>query len=490
MSAEPARTALGLLAAGLLAAACVLFSSLSRRFGVPVVLVFLALGMLGGSEAIGGVHFEDYSLAFQVGTVALVLILFDGGLNTPLSSVGDALRPAVVLATLGVVGTAALVAVGARLLGFPWREAALLGAVVSSTDAAAVFTVLRGSVNVPRRLARTLELESGGNDPMAVILTMTATGILAGTGTLGPRVLLSVVLQIAVGAAFGLAFGFGGRRLLRAVWLPAGGLYPVLTLALALLAFAVPTLLSGSGFLAVYLAALALGSAPLPYRSGLVRVHDGFAWVGQVAMFLLLGLLVFPSELLSVAGSGFGLALFLALVARPAVTLLCLLPFGYSLREMVCIGWLGLRGAVPIVLATFPVLAGVEGAHRVFNVVFFVVVVSALLQGGTARWLARRLGLDTGAPPPLSASVEITSTLLLEGEIATFFVGPSSPVAGKPLAELSFPAGAAAMLVIRGHELLAPKGRTVLEPGDHVHVFLRPGDRARVHALFGQDEDE
>lgn len=487
---EPDATAFALMIAGLLAAACVVFSSASRRIGIPVMLLFLAFGMLAGSDGIGGIHFEDYKLGFRVGTIALVLILFDGGLNTRLSSMRSALRPAAVLATVGVVGTAALVALGARVVGFSWGEAALLGAVVSSTDAAAVFSVLRGSgIHLPPRLGATLELESGLNDPMAVILTIAMTQNLMGDRELGPWILLDVAVQGAVGAAFGLAFGLGSRLLLRKIRLPVTGLYPVLTLAIALLAFAVPTLLAGSGFLSVYLAAVLLGEAAIPYRSGVLRVHDGFAWVSQVAMFLLLGVLVFPSQLLDVAGVGLGIALFLTVVARPAVTLLCLLPFGFRPREVVYIGWLGLRGAVPIVLATFPILAGAQGSHRVFNVVFFVVVVSALLQGGTARRLTRYLQIETSAPPSPPASVEITSTQLLEGEIITFYIEAASPVAGKAIEDLAFPAGAAAMLIVRGRELIAPKGPTVLEAADHVHVFFRPSDRSRVRALFSGQGD-
>jgi potassium/hydrogen antiporter len=398
---EPHTTAWILVVIGLLLGVSALFSRASSRVGVPVFLAFLGLGMLAGSDGIGGIAFEDYGFAFRLGTVALVLILFDGGLNTPVDSLRQGLAPAGVLATAGVAGTAAVVASGARLLGFPWPQAFLLGAVVSSTDAAAVFSVLRGSgLRLNRRVGTTLELESGLNDPMAVILTTELAVGVAGGHPVGWGLLLEVVLQLAVGAAFGLAAGFGGRTLLRWSRLPAAGLYPVLSLAVAALAFGLPTLLSGSGFLAVYLAGIVLGSGRIPHRASLGQFHDAAAWCGQVTMFVMLGLLVFPSHLPGIFGEGLALALLLAFVARPAVVILCLLPFGFTLREAVFVGWVGLRGAVPIILAIFPVLQGIAGAERLFDVVFFVVVVGALVPGGTVAWLGRRLGLAAEAVEP------------------------------------------------------------------------------------------
>lgn len=396
---EPYTTAWILVVIGLLLGVSALFSRASSRVGVPVFLAFLGLGMLAGSDGIGGIAFEDYGFAFRLGTVALVLILFDGGLNTPVGSLRQGLAPAGVLATAGVAGTAAVVASGARWLGFPWPQAFLLGAVVSSTDAAAVFSVLRGSgLRLNRRVGTTLELESGLNDPMAVILTTELAVGVAGGHPVGWGLLLEVALQLAVGAAFGLAAGFGGRTLLRWSRLPAAGLYPVLSLAVAALAFGLPTLLSGSGFLAVYLAGIVLGSGRIPHRASLGQFHDAAAWCGQVTMFVMLGLLVFPSHLPGVFGEGLALALLLAFVARPAVVILCLLPFGFTLREAIFVGWVGLRGAVPIILAIFPVLQGIAGAERLFDVVFFVVVVGALVPGGTVAWLGRRLGLAAEAP--------------------------------------------------------------------------------------------
>ena len=306
MPHEPEATALLLATCGLLLAISVLFSRASQRFGVPIALLFLGVGMLAGSEGIGGIEFDDYHFAFRFGMLALALILFDGGLNTPLSAVRRAAGPAGILATLGVAGTATLVAAAAHALGLGWGGALLLGAVVSSTDAAAVFAVLRGSgLQLKRRVGVTLEVESGINDPVAFILTTVLTqNLLTPGAAAGSAIPVEVVLQIVVGAAVGAAVGYGGRYLLCRLSLRAGGLYPVMTLSLGLLAFGVATLVHGSGFLAVYLAGLLLGNGPLPYRTGLLRVHDALAWLSQVGMFLILGLLVFPSRLIEAAPGG------------------------------------------------------------------------------------------------------------------------------------------------------------------------------------------
>lgn len=490
-SGEPTSTALLLTALGVLMAVSVLFSRFAGRVGIPVALLFIVVGVLAGSEGIGGIEFEDYAFTFRIGTVALALILFDGGLNTPLSSVRNAIRPASLLATLGVVLTAAVVALAAWLLGLPWLHAMLLGSIVSSTDAAAVFSVLRGSgIHLKRRVGTTLELESGLNDPMAVILTVAMTGAIAAGEVSGWRIVLDAAIQLAVGTVAGIAIGYLGREVLKRAHLPAGGLYPVLTLALAFVAFGVPTLLHGSGFLAVYVAAVVMGNEAIRYRSGVLRVHDAVAWFAQVTMFLVLGLLVFPSELVPVAPVGLAIGVLLAVVARPLAVIPLLIPFGYPWRERFYIAWVGLRGAVPIILATFPVLAGAPGAKEIFNIVFFVVVVSAVVPGATVQWLTRRLGLVSQAPPPSPAVLEITSTQLLSGEMIGFHVEPASAVAGASLSDLPFPSTATAAMIVRGTELIAPRGNTVLQPGDHVYVFCTAEDLPLVKLLFGRQETE
>jgi len=489
-SGEPIATALLLATAGVLLAASVLFSGATRRWGVPVALVFVAIGVLAGSEGLGHIAFEDYAFAWRLGTVALVLILFDGGLNTPLESVRMALRPAAVLATAGVIGTAGLMGVAARLTGFAWPQALLLGAVVSSTDAASVFSILRSSrIQLKRRVGVTLELESGLNDPMAVMLTTALTGQIVSGRPLGWHSAGDVLLQLAVGGVLGAAVGLGGRLLLSRVHLPAGGLYPVLTVALALLAFALPSLFRGSGFLAVYVAAVLIGNGPLPFKGGVLRAHDAAAWFLQVAMFLVLGLLVYPSRLAGVGWAGLGLGFFL-LVARPAVVIPLLWPFGYRWPERAYIGWVGLRGAVPIILAIFPVLARAPGAERIFDAVFFIVLVNTVVQGFTVRRGARRLGLESHRPPPPQGLLEISATRALASDILVFYVDAASAVAGSPIADLpAFPAGSSVLLVFRGDELIPARGQTVLQAGDHVYVLCRPEDRSFVHLLFGEAQE-
>lgn len=489
--AEPIPTALLMVTFGVLLAVSVIFSRVSDRAGIPVVLIFLTIGMLAGSEGIGRIAFTDYHFAFRVGTIALALILFDGGLNTPMSAVRRYGAPAGVLATFGVLATAGLVAAAARMIGFAWPAALLLGAVVSSTDAASVFAVLRGSrIHLKRRVGLTLEVESGLNDPIAVLLTVELTrGFTLGLEVLDWSFALEVVQQMLIGGVAGVAIGFGGRLLLNRVRLPVGGLYPVLTLGLAFLAFGIPTLLGGSGFLAVYLAGLVLGNGALPYRLGLLRVHDAAAWLSQISVFLVFGLLVFPSELAEVAGAGLALALLLTLVARPIATLLCLLPFRYPLTDIGYIGWVGLRGAVPIILALFPVLAGAPGADRIFNIVFFIVVANALLPGVTVPWLTRRLRLESDDPPSPPAVLEIESLQPLRGELRSFYVDDALAVAGQPLRDLPFPGSAAATLIVRGQELIAPLPDVVLMPGDHVYVLSQREDYAFIQLMFGRPEE-
>jgi cell volume regulation protein A len=489
MTGEPWSTAWFLLAVGALMAASVVVSRASSRLGVPIAMLFLAVGMLAGSDGIGRISFEDHALAYRVGTFALVLILFDGGLNTSFRQLRGRLAPALTLATAGVVATAGFVALGGRWLGLSWEMALLFGAIVSSTDAAAVFSVLRGGgLRLEPRVGTTLELESGLNDPLAVILTSAMTSWLVGTATSPLLLSGQVLLQLLVGAVGGLGIGWGARWLLGRLRVAAAGLYTVLTIGLAAFAYAAPTLLWGSGFLAVYLAGMVIGNGKLPYRSGLLRIHDAIAWLGQVSMFLLLGLLVFPSRLDEVALLGLGLALLLSLVARPLAVWLCLLPFRFAPREVGYIGWVGLRGAVPIVLAIGPLLAGVAGASKLFDLVFFVVVCNAFLPGATVRWVTRRLGMDSGSEPPPPAVLEVVAGQEIEGEVLSFSIAAASAVAGARISELPLPDRATVMMIVRGRELVPPRGDTELRVGDHAYVLCRAEDEVEIRLLFGQAE--
>jgi cell volume regulation protein A len=490
MPSELRTTETVLLAIGVLVLAAVIAGRVSSRSGVPVLVLFLGLGMLAGSEGIGGIHFENYSLTYRIGTLALVLILFDGGLRTPISVVRGGVAPAAALATVGVVVTAGIVAAGARLLGFDWPKTLLLGAIVSSTDAAAVFSVLRGAgVRLTPHIGALVELESGLNDPTAVLLTVTLVGLGTEPHASAGWLIARVLAQLVVGAAVGLGVGWGGRVLLARVHLRAGGLYPAVTVSIALIGFGLASLAFGSGFLAVYVAGITLGNGRLPSRGTLLRVHDFVAWASQVVMFVVLGLLVFPSRVLAASRAGLEIAALLAFIARPFAVAMCLAPFGFRAREVALVGWIGLRGAVPIILAVIPVLAHVAGGERIFDVVFFVVLVSALLQGGTAGLVTKRLGLGTESPPRPAALVEIESTRPLEEEILSFFIEAPCAVCGARIADIPFPEKSFVMLIVRAESLVAPKGDTVLREGDHVFVFCPRVDVAIVGLLFGATRD-
>ena len=487
---EPRATAIALLVVGIVIAACVLSTRLAARTGVPVFLVFVLLGLAAGEEGVGKIAFDDYGMAFRVGYAALVLILFDAGLNTPLTTFRRYLAPSLVLATIGVVITAGLVAVVAHAAGFLWTEALLLGAVVSSTDAAAVFSVLKtGGVELRERVGATLEVESGLNDPMAVLLTTALTSALVAGHAPEWTAMGGVLVELLVGALVGVALGWAARKGLLRLELPVTALYPVLTLGISLLVFGAATLVHGSGFLAVYVAGMMIGDARLPYRAALARIHDFTAWAGQVGMFVMLGLLASPSRVMAVALPGLAIGLFVALVARPLAVLLCLVPFRYKKREIAYVGWVGLKGAVPIVLACIPILAKAHAAEKIFDVVFFAVVVSAALQGSTVRLATKWLRAGKGVSTAHRAVLEITATRPLGSELLAYDVHAASAVCGVTLADIPFPETAAVMLVVRGEELLPARGPTELKPGDVVYVFCRADDRPEIDLFFGRAHD-
>lgn len=486
---EPIATAWILVLGGLLLAISTLSSRVSRRVGVPVFLLFLVLGMLAGSEGVGGIHFDDFDLSFRIGSVALALILFDGGLNTPYSAFRSAFSPAVVLATVGVAGTALLVALVGYYLGLDLLVALLLGAIVSSTDAAAVFSTLRASgMRLKKRVATTLELESGLNDPVAVILTITLTFSLLGSTSLSGWTLVSIVVQLVIGGIVGSAIGWLGLTLVGRMTLLAGGLYPVLTLAFAFLAFGLATVLNGSGFLAVYLAGLIIGNNRFPYRSGVLHFHDAIAWLSQVSMFLLLGLLVFPSQLLEVALMGVIFSAALVFFARPLIVFLCLVPFGFAPREVLYVSWVGLRGAIPIILATFPVLAGVDGAEQLFNTVFIIVVMTALIPGATVGWVTRQLNLGSQEPEAPRAMIDINAIKPLSGDVLSYYIASGSAVCGASVGEIPLPDDTTILLIMRDDDLIAPKNDIALKEGDHVYIYCQPAKKGLLNLMFGVRE--
>ena len=384
----------------------VLTIKLSNRFGIPSLVLFLAIGMLAGSDGLGGITFDNPSLVRSLGITALVLILFSGGLDTEWTAVRPIVWQGLSLSTIGVLVTALLIGVFvAWVQGFSFLEGLLLGAIVSSTDAAAVFMVLRArKTKIPRRLIQLLEFESGSNDPMAVVLTIALIRLLMEPSTSFGELVVFFVMQMGVGAVIGIAMGEIMRRLFNALDLELEGIYPVLSLALALLTYGLTDYLDGSGFLAVYLAGLVMARKPFTHQQSVLRFHDGLAWLMQVTMFLALGLQVFPARLVPIAGVGIVISLFLIFIARPASVHAALAFSPMSFREQTLVAWAGLRGAVPIILATFPIVAGIEKADMIFHLVFFIALTSVVMQGTAIPLLTRMLKI--GSPqlnpqPPL-----------------------------------------------------------------------------------------
>ncbi len=373
---------------------------LSNRFGIPSLVLFLAIGMLAGSDGLGGISFDNPLLVRSLGITALVLILFSGGLDTEWSAIRPIVWQGVSLSTIGVLITALLIGMFvAWVQGFSFLEGLLLGAIVSSTDAAAVFMVLRARrTKIPRRLIQLLEFESGSNDPMAVVLTIALIRLLMEPSTSFGELVLFFVMQMGVGTAIGIAMGEIMRRSFNALDLELEGIYPVLSVALALLTYGLTDYLDGSGFLAVYLAGLVMARKPFTHQQSVLRFHDGLAWLMQVTMFLALGLQVFPSRLVPIAWVGLLVSLFLIFIARPVSVHAALAFSAVSLREQTLVAWAGLRGAVPIILATFPLVAGIEKADVIFHLVFFIALTSVVMQGTAIPLLTRILKI--GSPQP------------------------------------------------------------------------------------------
>ncbi len=462
-----------ILIAGALLIAGLAVSFAAGRVRVPGLVLVLGVGMAIGSDGLGWIDFNDYRLARTVGIIALALILFEGGLDAGWQEIRPVLGPALSLAFVGTIVTAVLSGLAATaLLDLSSTEGMLLGSVLAATDGAAIFAILRGST-LRRRVARTLEGEAGFNDPVAVLLVL---GFIAWIQDPAYGILDMAWLfarQLSIGAAVGLAVAAAAVLALQRVRLPSAGLYPVASLAFAALAYGAADSLHGSGFLAVYLTGLALGSVPTPAQRTIVTFHDGLAWVAQLAMFMVLGLLVFPSRLDEIALQATALALIVAVLARPLAALLATTFTRFSRRERLVLGWAGLRGAVPVVLATFAVIEQVPHSVEFFDVVFFAVVVSTVLQGTTFEPFARRLGLTTSEAALPRALIEPTAIRRLGAEVVEFVVQPEHAAAGRRVRELGLPRDALLNLVIRGEQALPPRGSTVIEPGDHLHVLVR-----------------
>ncbi|MGF1640309.1 MAG: potassium/proton antiporter [Rhodospirillales bacterium] len=470
-----------LIGAGLVFVA-VLTSLIAFRIGAPLLLVFLALGLVAGEDGLG-LRFDDAALAYQAGGVALAVILFDSGFGTKLSAFRAAAAPAIVLATLGVVLTAALVGIAAHvILGFPWLSALMIGAIIGSTDAAAVFFLLRvGRITLRERIRSTLEIESGSNDPMAIFLTVTLLDLwLVGGGHETIDLMLAAFArQMGLGVALGLIGGFVIVHIVNRLELEQG-LYPVLVIAASLLVFATAGSLDGSGFLAAYVAGLYAGNRPLKVKAPLRRFQDGLTWLAQIAMFLVLGLLATPSQFAAIAVPAVVLALVLTLVARPLAVWLCLLPFRFRPAETAFVAWVGLRGAVSILLAILPLAAGHPDGQDLFNIAFIIVLVSLLVQGWTVRPMARwlRLIVPQSIGPVQRVEIDLPGTAL--HELVVYRVVGDSPVARGA----RVPRWARPSLVIRDGHSIRYQFAGRLQPGDDVYIFTGPQYIRLLDRLF------
>jgi potassium/hydrogen antiporter len=481
-----------ILVAGALLATGIAVSLVAQRIRLPGLLLFLALGMAIGSDGLGwidfGADFADYEQARTIGVVALALILFEGGLAAGYDEIKPVLRPAFVLAVLGTLTTAVITGLAAVwLLDLDTLEGLLLGSIVASTDGAAIFAVLRGST-LRRKLARTLEAEAGLNDPVAVLLVIGFIAWIQDPGYGAGDMAVEFALELGIGGLAGVGVGWLAARGLQRARLDSAGLYPVGTLATAAVAFGAAETLHGSGFLAAYLAGLVLGSLRIPATRTVTVFHQGLGWIAQIAMFLTLGLLVYPSQLGEVAVEGTALALVLVFVARPLATFLSTALDRYSTADRVVLGWAGLRGAVPVVLATFPVIEGVDGSLEFFNIVFFAVVLSTLLQGTTFEPLAKRLGVTTSEPALPRPLVESGTIRRLGAEVLEFPVGPGDALIGERVRDLGLPRDALLSVIVRGEEAVLPRGSTRIEAGDRLHVVVRSEVAGEMDDVVGRWE--
>jgi cell volume regulation protein A len=472
-----------ILIAGALLGAGILGALLADRIRVPGLLLFLVLGMLAGSEGIGGIEFSNAELARTLGTIALILILFEGGLTAGWSEIRPVLGTAASLATVGTVLTAVIAGFAAKLIfDLGTLEGMIVGAAVAATDSAAIFAVLRRST-LEKRLARSLEGESGMNDPVALLLVIGFIEWIQEPGYGFADMASLLAVKLAVGVAVGYLVGRLAVAAFNAVRLPTDGIYPVATVAIAALSFGLAEVAHGSGFLATYLTALALGGANIPARRTVVAFHEGLGWVSQLSLFILLGLLVFPSQLDDVAVKGLALSAVLILVARPLATFAATALAPLNARERLMLGWAGLRGATPIWLATFPVVAGIAGGEEEFAIVFFVVVTSTLVQGASFEPLAARLGLTTDEPALPRRLLESGRIRRMGGDVISYRLPPGAAAAGHPVRDLELPREALVNVIVRDGDAIPPRGSTELQEGDELHVLIRSELRDEVESL-------
>lgn len=480
-----------LLSVSILLLLSILASKASSRFGIPALLIFLFIGMLAGSEGPGDIYFDDPWLAQSLGMLALIFILFAGGMDTNWINIKPVLRRGIALATLGVILTATIVGwFAVAILNFTLIEGLLLGSIVSSTDTAAVFSLLRSKrVSLKGDLKPLLELESGSNDPMAIFLTISLTSLLVNPNLSPVTFVPLFAQQMALGGVLGYLSGRGMTFLLNRIELEYEGLYPALTISLVLLGYSAATILGGNGFLAVYIAGIALGNSAFIHKKSLTHFHDGLAWIMQIAMFLILGLLVFPSHLVPIAWMGVLISAFLMLIARPFSVFVLLHSRAMSKREKAMISWVGLRGAVPIILATIPLLAGLPKSDTIFNIVFFIVITSVLLQGTSIPFIAKLLRVDAPIIPEPEYLTKCDIKTDLKGKLREVKVSDGSIAAGKRIAELGLPTDVLIIVLRRNDKLLLPSGKTVLEPNDTLLVLSNIDSLDAIKPILDHETD-
>ncbi|MEO0128497.1 MAG: potassium/proton antiporter [candidate division WOR-3 bacterium] len=475
-----------LLIVSILIILCILIFKFFDYLGIPVLLLFLGIGILAGAEGIGRINFDDARLAQSIGIVALVFILFAGGLDTNWNQVKPIFKHAIVLSTFGVFATAILVGFFASfVLKIPILYCIMLGSIVSSTDAPAVFSILRSkNVKLKGTLKPLLELESGSNDPMAIFLTIASIQLINSSANNPLQIMTFFILQMGLGAVIGLTFGKLVVFILNRLRLFYEGLYPVFCLASAFLIYGITYLLNGSGFLAVYLAGIVIGNSQIVKKKSLLRFFDGLAWLSQITMFLTLGLLVYPSHLLPVTGAGILLSIFLMFVARPISVFLSLFLSKYSLRERLFVAWVGLRGAVPIILATFPLLSGIQNAELIFNLVFFIVLTSALFQGWSIPIISKILGVSAPLENKRASPIEFEPPPGVDTELIELIVPFESEVVNKPIVEIGFPQDCLIVLIVRGENFIVPSGGTILEPGDTLLFLANKNSLKKINEIL------
>ena len=461
-------------------------SKTSSKFGIPVLVIFIAIGMLSGTDGLLGIQFDDPQVMQVLGTVALIFILFSGGLSTQLAQVKPVWKESSLLATLGVVASTVIMASIIRfVLGWEWIPAALFSATISSTDAAAVFGILKTQkLGLKKRLQSVIELESGSNDPMAVFLTLSFIGMMSADSHSWWGFILSFIIEMSVGATLGWLFGKSMVKLINWLKLEFEGLYPVLTIAGVLAIYSATELAQGNGFLAVYLSGLAMGDGNFFSRKTLGVFHDGLAWLMQVAMFLALGLLVFPLEIPQVMPWGIFLSACLMLVARPLSVALCLAPFRYRFKEILFISWGGLRGAVPVILATYFLVEQVPDSRMMFNMVFFIVVSSMLIQGTTVSVMAKLLGVQEKYLQNRKLPFKSRHT---HSEFIEFYIPAGSPVIEKSILQLKLPKDVLVVLIHRQGEEFIPRGNTQIQRADRLVCLSAKKSIPQVEAIFGSE---